>query len=603
VIFLFAAQGRGCDPQHAGAGRAHRRRAVVAIAVAREAMRLSALRRRVPAGARRSCQLCRSGDDRSARRSRRRGVFALRVAMRGNAAFASARRAASTASARCMATPNGWSLPAPGGCSPIAGGIVVGERYRVDKDSGGRARSAPTTERPGARAAIAAALLRWLVRLVARPRLRRLRRLQDDVRHVPTALKWGGSLVALDPSNEVAPMVIEHRRKAGRDVFILDPRDAGDRLQRARLDRPLRRHQGRGHGRGRQLGGDRYRRQASIRDDFFRASALQLITALIADVCLSGHTEKEGPDICGRCAPTSPSRSRSCASAAGDLRQFGIGVRQGERRAVHRHDAGNLQRRLCQCGQGDPLAELSELCRAGVGFELHNDRCDRGGKTDIFVNLDLKTLEAHPGLRASSSARLLNAIYNRNGEVKGRTLFLLDEVARLGYLRILETARDAGRKYGISLVLLFQSIGQMREPMAAATRPANGSSRRPGSRSPRSTIPTRRLHLAALRQHDGRGRPAQPLVADVGIVAHTRSKQLTARPLILPDEVLRMRGDEQIVFTAGNAPLRCGRAIWFRTDADLSHRVIRRVVSTVPRPLAAMPATRRSISPRYSSDG
>jgi type IV secretion system protein VirD4 len=27
-----------------------------------------------------------------------------------------------------------------------------------------------------------------------------------------------------------------------------------------------------------------------------------------------------------------------------------------------------------------------------------------------------------------------------------------------------------------------------------------------------------------------------------------------------------MRTDEQIVFTAGNAPLRCGRAIWFRRD-------------------------------------
>ncbi len=34
---------------------------------------------------------------------------------------------------------------------------------------------------------------------------------------------------------------------------------------------------------------------------------------------------------------------------------------------------------------------------------------------------------------------------------------------RLGFMRILETARDAGRKYGITLVLLFQSIGQMRE--------------------------------------------------------------------------------------------------------------------------------------------
>jgi type IV secretion system protein VirD4 len=25
-----------------------------------------------------------------------------------------------------------------------------------------------------------------------------------------------------------------------------------------------------------------------------------------------------------------------------------------------------------------------------------------------------------------------------------------------------------------------------------------------------------------------------------------------------------MRADEQIVFTAGNPPIRCGRAIWFR---------------------------------------
>ena len=41
--------------------------------------------------------------------------------------------------------------------------------------------------------------------------------------------------------------------------------------------------------------------------------------------------------------------------------------------------------------------------------------------------------------------------------------------------------------------------------------------------------------------------------------SRTRSKQLAARPLILPEEVLRMRGDEQIVFTAGNPPLRCGR--------------------------------------------
>ncbi|WP_167371634.1 type IV secretory system conjugative DNA transfer family protein, partial [Rhizobium tibeticum] len=46
--------------------------------------------------------------------------------------------------------------------------------------------------------------------------------------------------------------------------------------------------------------------------------------------------------------------------------------------------------------------------------------------------------------------------------------------------------------------------------------------------------------------------------------SRTRSKQLASRQLIQPHEVLRMRADEQIVFIAGNPPLRCGRAIWFR---------------------------------------
>lgn len=46
--------------------------------------------------------------------------------------------------------------------------------------------------------------------------------------------------------------------------------------------------------------------------------------------------------------------------------------------------------------------------------------------------------------------------------------------------------------------------------------------------------------------------------------SRTPSKQLARRPLIMPHEVLRMRTDEQIIFTAGNPPLRCGRAIWFR---------------------------------------
>ena len=133
-------------------------------------------------------------------------------------------------------------------------------------------------------------------------------------------------------------------------------------------------------------------------------------------------------------------------------------------------------------------------------------------------------------------------------------------------MRILETARDAGRKYGITLTMIYQSIGQMRETYGGrdATSKWFESAQLDLVRGDQRSG-DRRLHLETLRHDHGRDRSGQPQCPVEGI-SRTRSKQLAARPLIQPHEVLRMRADEQIVFTAGNAPLRCGRAIWFRRD-------------------------------------
>ncbi|OYR28527.1 type IV secretory system Conjugative DNA transfer family protein, partial [Brucella grignonensis] len=251
---------------------------------------------------------------------------------------------------------------------------------------------------------------------------------------MPTALKWGGSLVALDPSNEVAPMVIAHRRKADRDVFVLDPRDPSTGFNV--LDWIGR------------FGGTKEEdvvavaswvvtdtgRSTSIRDDFFRASALQLITALIADVCLSGHTEKE--DL--------------------HLRQMRMNLSEPEPKLRER-----LQLIYDNSGSDfvkenvAPFIAMTPETFSGVyayvvkethwlsypnyaalvsGSSFATDDITNG-RTDIFINLDLKMLETHPGLARTIIGALLNAIYNRDGEVTGRTLFLLDEVARLGYLR------------------------------------------------------------------------------------------------------------------------------------------------------------------------
>lgn len=564
VVFLFAAKGAAAI-RCAGVGVLIGAVGVVAVAVFRETTRLTGLADSVPAG-----QSILSYVDPATGMGSVivivASLFAARVALRGNAAFASDAPRRIRGKRAIHGEADWMSLSDVRRLFPEKGGIVVGEAYRVDKDSsadrGFRAED-PETWGAGGKSPLLCfdasfGSTHGLVFAGSGG-------FKTTSVTVPTALKWGGGLVSLDPSNEVAPMVIEHRRKAGRDVFILDPKHPTTGFNV--LDWIGR------------FGGSKEEdvvavanwvvtdtgRQASIRDDFFRASALQLITALIADVCLSGHTEKERQNLrqmrANLSEPEPKLRERLQAIYDNSTSEFVkenvapfIAMTPETFSGVY----ANAVKETHWLSYPNYAALVSGSC-----FTT-GDVAD--GKTDIFVNLDLKTLEAHPGLARTVIGALLNAIYNRNGDVQGRTLFLLDEVARLGYLRVLETARDAGRKYGISLVLLFQSIGQMRETyggrdatskwfesaswvsFAAINDPdtADYISRRCGN----TTVEVDQLSRSS--QMSGSSR--------------TRSKQLAARPLILHEEVLHMRGDEQIVFTAGNAPLRCGRAIWFRRD-------------------------------------
>jgi type IV secretion system protein VirD4 len=380
---------------------------------------------------------------------------------------------------------------------------------------------------------------------------------------IPTALKWGSGLVVLDPSSEVAPLVVDHRRNAGRNVIVLDPTIPGVGFNA--LDWIGR------HGNTKEedivavatwIMTDNAR-AASARDDFFRASAMQLLTALIADVCLSGHTDAKDQTLRRVRANLSEPEPK--------LRERLTRIYEQSESTFVRENVAvfvNMTPETFSGVYANAVKETHWLSYPNYaalvsGNSFSTDEL-ASGVTDIFIALDLKVLESHPGLARVVIGSFLNAIYNRNGEVAGRTLFLLDEVARLGYLRILESARDAGRKYGISLALIFQSIGQMREvyggrdasskwfesaswiSFAAINDPETAEyiSKRCGD----TTVEVDQTSRSSGTKGSSR----------------SRSKQLTRRPLILPHEVLRMRGDEQIVFTAGNAPLRCGRAIWFR---------------------------------------
>lgn len=564
VIFLFATAG-AANIKTAGLSVLAGASIVCLAAIAREGWRLYALGDQVPHG-----QSVFAYTDPSATLGAcaavLSGIFALRVAIRGNAAFAKAAPRRITGKRAVHGEADWMKMQEAGKLFPDAGGIVIGERYHVDKDSVAampfRADDAKSWGAGGkspllcfdgsfgsSHGIVFAGSGGFKTTSVT----------------IPTALKWGGGLVVLDPSSEVAPMVVDHRRKAGRNVIVLDP--ATPAIGFNALDWIGR------HGNTKEedivavatwIMTDNAR-AASARDDFFRASAMQLLTALIADVCLSGHTDEKDQTLRRVRANLSEPEPK--------LRERLTRIyEQSESEFVKENVAVfvNMTPETFSGVYANAVKETHWLSYPNYAALVSGDSFSTddlaGGEADLFIALDLKVLEAHPGLARVVIGSLLNAIYNRNGAVKGRTLFLLDEVARLGYLRILETARDAGRKYGITLTMIFQSIGQMREAyggrdatskwfesaswisFAAINDPdtADYISKRCGD----TTVEVDQTNRSTGMKGSSR----------------SRSKQLSRRPLIMPHEVLRMRSDEQIVFTSGNPPLRCGRAIWFRRD-------------------------------------
>ncbi|RWH90154.1 MAG: Ti-type conjugative transfer system protein TraG [Mesorhizobium sp.] len=564
VIFLFAANG-AAKIKAAGWGVVAGSVATILFAVARETVRLAEIAGNVPSG-----QSVFSYADPSttlgACAAFFAGVFALRVAAKGNAAFAkpAPRRIQGKRAVHGEADWMGMAEAAR--MFPDAGGIVIGERYRVDRDSvmavSFRADAQETWGAGGkspllcfdgsfgsSHGIVFAGSGGFKTTSVT----------------IPTALKWGGGLIVLDPSSEVAPMVVDHRRRAGRKVIVLDPASPATGFNA--LDWIGR------------FGATREEdivavatwimtdnaRAASARDDFFRASAMQLLTALIADVCLSGHTDERDQTLRRVRANLSEPEPK--------LRERLTRIYEQSESAFVRENVAvfvNMTPETFSGVYANAVKETHWLSYPNYAALVSGDSFSTdelaGGGTDIFIALDLKVLEAHPGLARVVIGSFLNAIYNRNGEVAAKTLFLLDEVARLGYLRILETARDAGRKYGISLTLIFQSIGQMRE--AYGGRDASSKWFESASWISFAAINDPETAEYLSKRCGDTTVEVDQTSRSSGMKgsSRSRSKQLTRRPLILPHEVMRMRADEQIVFTAGNPPLRCGRAIWFRRD-------------------------------------
>lgn len=383
---------------------------------------------------------------------------------------------------------------------------------------------------------------------------------------VPTALRYTGPIICLDPSTEVAPMVIEYRRKKlRRDVMVLDPThpvmgfnvlDGIETSTRKEEDIV---------GIAHMLLSESVRFESST-GSFFQNQAHNLLTGLLAHVMLS-------PEFADR---------RNLRS----LRQIVSGPETSVLamlREVQEHSGSAFIRETLGV-----FVNMTEQTFSGVYSTASKDTqwlsldnyaalvCGDSfksadiatGKKDVFLNIPASILRSYPGIGRVIIGSLINAMIEADGAFQRRALFMLDEVDLLGYMRVLEEARDRGRKYGISMMLMYQSVGQLERHFGkdGAVSWIDGCAF--VSYAAIKALDTARNVSAQCGEMTVEVKSSSRNIGwDTKSTASRKSENLNfqRRPLIMPHEITQsMRKDEQIIIVQGHSPIRCGRAIYFR---------------------------------------
>lgn len=462
---------------------------------------------------------------------------------------------------------NWLSMTAAGKLFPPDGELVVGERYRVDKEVVHQLPfdpNDPATWGQGGKASL-------------------LTYKQDfDSTHVlffagsggykttsnvvPTALRYTGPLICLDPSTEVAPMVVEHRTRAlGREVMVLDPTSPitgfnvldGIETSKHKEEEIV--------GIAHMLLSESVRFESST-GSYFQNQAHNLLTGLLAHVMLSPEYDgrrnlRSLRQIVSEPEPSVLAMLRDIQDHSGSafIREtLGVFTNMTEQTFSGVYSTASKDTQWLSL---DSYAAL--VC--GNAFRSSDIVA---GKNDVFINIPASILRSYPGIARVIIGSLINAMVQADGTFKRRALFMLDEVDLLGYMRVLEEARDRGRKYGISMMLMYQSVGQLERHFGrdGATSWIDGCAF--ASYAAIKALDTARSVSAQCGEMTVEVKRGSRVIGWGPKNAGSRlseSVNLQRRPLIMPHEITQsMRKDEQIIIVQGHSPIRCGRAIYFR---------------------------------------
>ena len=459
------------------------------------------------------------------------------------------------------------------GPSPEFGGIVVGEAYRVDQDKVAAIAFDPADKASWGKGGKAPLLIDPCKSGPTHSLVFAGAGSFKSTSAAATLLTWTGSVVVLDPSGELGPMLADARAKMGHTVHQLGLRGAigFNVLDWIDFKSPLATTNvlsvaGWVCGDGRTSGGK------DSGSEFFEARGRAMVACFLAHMLWDTTLPPE--------LKTLRTLRAGIATPEKEMRKVLKGIHANSLSPLARDYAGTLMGLVDETFSGvyaNADESTSWLANPAFASIVSGDTFKTadllGGKLSVFLQIPLAALQSTPAIGRVVIGALLNAAYEADGQVKGRILYLLDEAARLGPMKILETARDAGRKYGITLQLLYQSVGQLERQWG-----------REGKRewydgvSHRSYAAVQDLETAkeleesfgtygVMATSEGSNSGSSGKAFETGSRSRgaNTSYHEISRPLIRREELMNdCRTDEVFVLIRGARPLRCGRAIYFR---------------------------------------
>ena len=465
------------------------------------------------------------------------------------------------------------------GPHPAYGGVVVGEAYRVDQDgcipltadgaaparfdpydpaSWGRGGKAPLLVDPcrtdSTHGTVIAGSGGYKTTAIT----------------VPTLTMWTGSAVVFDPPGQVRHLVAGAREAMGHDVRRIAPGDDGinaigwidpaDPVAENHIVNVLN-----------WIGGD-IGDKATGENAEFRLGGRKLLIALLADLIFD-------PSV-PRSDKTLRELHRRAHTPVKQMNSLLQDIASGSHSSLARKHAASLMDMHPKTFSGVYFNAAGEVDFLAIGRNadmLSNGDVDpdaiRGGKLSVFIEIPTTDLDASPALGRVVVAVFQNALRRAEGQgLNGkRVLFLLEETRFLRRLSILADMMTADRKYGATILTFWQSESDMASiwKEQAGVFSANSSWTMYAAIDDKDdtakSISARAGSYTALARTEGTSSSVHSGVQS-GSRNTGRNSGLSEQrvELIRPEEVRTMRADEAIIFRRGAAPLRCGRAIYFR---------------------------------------